>query len=106
VPNRSNRELKFSLFNGELPEAVANEFISIEALRIHKFAALERGPSQSFSARVLASSSLSSVAFSVLFEEAMELEHSVSDNSLAAAADALAPMQETLLAMKKNKGIN
>jgi hypothetical protein len=54
VLNRSNRELMFSLFK-ELPGAVAQEFISIEALWHHKFAAFERGTLQSFSTTLLAS---------------------------------------------------
>uniref|UniRef100_A0A0A9DMI1 Uncharacterized protein n=1 Tax=Arundo donax TaxID=35708 RepID=A0A0A9DMI1_ARUDO len=58
--NSSNRELKFSLLKDELPVAVANEFISIEALRLHSFAAFDRGPLQSFSTRFLASSDFSS----------------------------------------------
>jgi hypothetical protein len=59
VLNRSNRELMFSLLK-ELPVSVAQEFISIEALRHHKFAAFEWGPLQSLSTRFLASSNLSS----------------------------------------------
>jgi hypothetical protein len=47
VLNRSNKQLKFSLLKGELL-AVAIEFISIEALRLHRVAASERGPLQSF----------------------------------------------------------
>jgi hypothetical protein len=53
--NRSNRELRFSSLKEALPVAVPSEFISMEALRFHRFAACKRGPLQSFSARFLAS---------------------------------------------------